>query len=283
MYAHPSNHRINDDRRRYVVLISSLSHPVDSSKDDCADIRTFDARSTMLEDQSRSSSPTSEASSESPLESIITDGDCEIELEPKLKPEIDFEIEEIHPTEHPQDEDLATLKPTQYEDPESDLEYKQPARWSMRQQEMEEETGIINGLQGLSTRQDGTSEVERERSYQRTRNRYSAGKRTYSQSIDSGSDEPEDCDMSPQDLDSPARRLRRRVKRASNRNSFVSNEQSVEHVLAEVEEPDDGCPRSSISFSFHGEKVEERSFVYDLENADAMDIDQAGQVNGNFI
>ncbi|KAF2244722.1 hypothetical protein BU26DRAFT_84769 [Trematosphaeria pertusa] len=142
----------------------------------------------------------------------------------------DFVLEELD-SDPGYDSDLEVVRPDHFEDAKSD---KSGARL--------EENGFLDRFNQLRCQEGSSDEEERQRRYERKKKRWSAGiyKRSHSQSIEGDSsysdNDPHD------DVDSNARRLRRRVRGPGDRSSLVFEDRgysNAEHIV-EVEEPEDG-------------------------------------------
>ncbi|KAF2272124.1 uncharacterized protein EI97DRAFT_234347 [Westerdykella ornata] len=143
----------------------------------------------------------------------------------------DFVLEELD-SDPDYDSDIEVVRPDHYEDAKSE---KSGGRL--------EDSGLLHRFQDLRCEHSSSDEEEQQRLYRRKKKRWSAGiynKRTHSQSIEGDSSYSDNDPLD--DVDSSARRLRRRVRGPGDRSSLLFEDKGVSNTnnIAEVEEPEDG-------------------------------------------
>ncbi|KAF1963544.1 hypothetical protein CC80DRAFT_8339 [Byssothecium circinans] len=165
-------------------------------------------------------------------DSSADESDEESELE-EIKPsrtvdeaDVTFVLEELGSSEDGYDSDVEVVQPTHCEDAKS-----------------EKSEGMIEKFKDMQVLEGSSDEEERDRIYRRKKKRWSAGifKRSHSQSIEGDSSYSDNDPLD--DVDSTARRLRRRVRGpADRRASLVFEDRGFPNSnnIAEVEEPEDG-------------------------------------------
>lgn len=172
-------------------------------------------------------------SSDEDDESSSDDSDYEeFVTPPRLVDEADvtFVIEELDSEESGYDSDVEVLRPDHFEDAKSD---RSGARL--------EQNGFIDKFKELVCQEESSDEEERQRIYRRKKKRWSAGifKRSHSQSVEGDSSYSDNDPLD--DIDSTARRLRRRVRGPGDRSSLVFEDRgfsNANHII-EVEEPEE--------------------------------------------
>ncbi|KAF2007680.1 hypothetical protein P154DRAFT_626 [Amniculicola lignicola CBS 123094] len=146
----------------------------------------------------------------------------------------DFVLEEYY-SDPGYDGEIEILRPDQYEDARSERSVGKP-----------EQNGLLDKFKDLHCEPDSSDEEEQRRIYRKKKKRWSAGifKRTHSQSVEGDSSYSDNDPLD--DVDSSARRLRRRVRGPGDRAPliFEDNGRPNTHNIIEVEEPDDGVPHS---------------------------------------
>jgi hypothetical protein len=141
--------------------------------------------------------------------------------------DVTFVLTELGSSDDEYDSDVEVVRPTHCEDAKS-----------------EKSVGMIEQFKEMQVLEGSSDEEERERIYRRKKKRWSAGiynKRTHSQSIEGDSSYSDNDPLD--DVDSTARRLRRRVRGPADRRASLVFEDrgfSNSNNIAEVEEPEDG-------------------------------------------
>jgi len=160
-----------------------------------------------------------------------SDQECfkELARPPRLVEKAEFILEELD-SDPGYDSDIEVIYPDHYEDARSESS-----------DERLDGNGIADKFKQLHC-QEGSSEDEaRQRKYERKKKRWSAGifKRTHSQSVEGDSSYSDNDPLD--DVDSSARRLRRRVRGPGDRTSLIFEDIDWANVtnIVEVEEPDD--------------------------------------------
>jgi hypothetical protein len=198
----------------------SSSRPSTASGQACA---TTPQDSSDIDDDDDDDDDTSE--DDSGYEEFVTP--------PRLVDEADvtFVIEELDSAESGYDSDVEVLRPDHFEDAKSD---KSGARL--------ERNGFIDKFKELHCQEESSDdEEERQRIYRRKKKRWSAGifKRSHSQSVEGDSSYSDNDPLD--DIDSTARRLRRRV-RGPGDSSLVFEDRGFSNAnnhIVEVEEPEE--------------------------------------------
>lgn len=156
----------------------------------------------------------------------------EIKSPPRLVDEADvsFVIEEVDSDQSDYDSDVEVVRPDHCEDAKSD---RSGARL--------DKDGFIDKFKELHCQEDSSDEEERQRIYRRKKKRWSAGifKRSHSQSVEGDSSYSDNDPLD--DIDSTARRLRRRVRGPGDRSSLVFEDRGFSNAnhIVEVEEPEE--------------------------------------------
>ncbi|KAI9772003.1 MAG: hypothetical protein M1840_001291 [Geoglossum simile] len=134
--------------------------------------------------------------------------------------ESSFTLEELRDSDTSGDTDIEVVRPDHYEEADSDWDGDSSAKFQhvSWQEELEQRTGIVRDFQGLCSGVDGFSHslghTDQDRKHRRGKNnRWNARmfKRSFSQTIASDTDGDDEADMNSSNVDSSARRLRRRV------------------------------------------------------------------------
>jgi hypothetical protein len=187
---------------------------------------------------SRPSTASGRACATTPQDS--TDGDSsddesdyeELIPSPRLVDEADvsFVITEVGSDASSYDSDVEVVRPDHFEDAKSD---RSGARL--------EKDGFIDKFKELHCQEDSSDEEERQRIYRRKKKRWSAGifKRSHSQSVEGDSSYSDNDPLD--DIDSTARRLRRRVRGPGDQTSLVFEDRGFSNTnhIVEVEEPEE--------------------------------------------
>lgn len=142
----------------------------------------------------------------------------------------DFELEEVESGPE-YDSETEVVRPDHFEDASSER---------ATEEGLETDTGIISRFSSLHCAGELNDEEQRA-SYRKKKKRWSAGifKRSHSQSVGSDTDIEDSEALDAHDVDSSARRLRRRVRGpGENRSSLIFDELPNTNIV-EVEEPDD--------------------------------------------
>ncbi|KAF2195517.1 hypothetical protein K469DRAFT_14112 [Zopfia rhizophila CBS 207.26] len=184
---------------------------------------------------SRPSSTSSRASATTPQDSeddneSEDESDKEIERPARRVKKAEFVLEELE-SDPEYDSETEVVRPDHYEYASSD-----------KDGERLEENGFIDQFKGLHCKTGSSDEEEQERRYRRKKKRWSAGifKRSHSQSVEGDSDYSDNDPLD--DVDSSARRLRRRVRGPGDRSSLIFEDKGFSNAnnIVEVEEPEDG-------------------------------------------
>jgi hypothetical protein len=142
----------------------------------------------------------------------------------------DFVLEELG-SDPDDDSEIEVLGPDGYEDARSE-----------RSEDRLEGSGLLDRFSELRCEVGSSDEEEQQRLYRRKKKRWSAGifKRTHSQSVEGDSSYSDNDPLD--DVDSSARRLRRRVRGPGDRTSLIFEDKgfSNSNNIVEVEEPEDG-------------------------------------------
>lgn len=175
--------------------------------------------------------PESEAETESDQESVN-----EAEPPARTVEHADFVLEELD-SDTDYDSDIEVVHPDHYEDAKSEKSTSKP-----------EDNALLHKLNNLRCEAGSSDEEEQQRIYRRKKKRWSAGifKRSHSQSIEGDSSYSDNDPLD--DVDSTARRLRRRVRGPNDRrNSLLFEDRGFSSAnninpnnIVEVEEPEDG-------------------------------------------
>ncbi|KAF2711559.1 hypothetical protein K504DRAFT_475379 [Pleomassaria siparia CBS 279.74] len=170
------------------------------------------------------------------------------------------------------DSAIEVIHPDHYED-----------AWSDSGEERLDGSGIIDKFRGLHCEEGSSEEDERLRRYRKKKKRWSAGifKRTYSQSVEGDSSYSDNDPLD--DVDSSARRLRRRVRGPADPTFLLFEDQGFANVnhIVEVEEPEDRIPHSigppSIP-SDDGFRLDELPFWDVVEDSDSMEVEDEVEI-----
>ncbi|KAK5152318.1 hypothetical protein LTR04_006456 [Oleoguttula sp. CCFEE 6159] len=124
-------------------------------------------------------------------------------------------IEEVLEGDPSLDGDIEVLRPDQYEEADSDSENNEDDNGGS-------DAELVCGLRRLHCESGGVSDVDVGRSSKSRNKRWSAGlKRTHAQSVGSNTDVGDAEDIDAHDVESSARRMRRRVRGPGNRSSLT--------------------------------------------------------------
>ncbi|KAF2268503.1 hypothetical protein CC78DRAFT_372385 [Lojkania enalia] len=145
----------------------------------------------------------------------------------------DFVLEELD-SDPGYDSDIEVIRPSHYEDAKSDRGGKSL-----------EENELVDDFERLRCEVDSSDDgEEQQRMYRRRKKRWSSGiytfKRSYSQSVEGDSSYSDNDPLD--DVDSSARRLRRRVRGPGDRSSLIFEDKGFANAnnIMEVEEPEEG-------------------------------------------
>lgn len=195
-------------------------------------------RPQSREPSSRPSTASGIACATTPQDSEDDDESDEESDQEEIKParrvdeaDVNFILEELD-SDPGYDSDVEVVQPDHFEDAKSD-----------RSGSKLEENGLIDKLKELHCDEDSSEEEERQRIiYRRKKKRWSAGifKRTHSQSVEGDSSYSDNDPLD--DVDSTARRLRRRLRGPSELTSLDFEDRGFSNTshIVEVEEPEDG-------------------------------------------
>lgn len=146
----------------------------------------------------------------------------------------EFVLEELD-SDPSYDSDIEVVRPDHYEDAKSD---KSGGKL--------EEHGLLDKFKDLRCQEGSSDEEEQQRLYRRKKKRWSAGifKRSHSQSVEGDSSYSDNDPLD--DVDTSARRLRRRVRGPGDRSSLIFEDKgfSNSNNIVEVDEEDGGVPHS---------------------------------------
>lgn len=192
----------------------------DDESDMISEMESEEATDDDSEDESEDQS---EAASEDE-----SDGDSIQELRRTVLrvEEAGFEIEELG-SDLGYDSDIEVLLPYQLEDADSEVGL---------------EDCLLDQFKEMRCQPDSSDDEEQQRIYRRKKKRWSAGifKRSHSQSVEGDSSYSDNDPLD--DVDSSARRLRRRVRGPDDKSThlFEDNGYPNSNNIVEVEEPEDG-------------------------------------------
>jgi hypothetical protein len=171
--------------------------------------------------------PTNNQESEDETESD-EESTQEIERPARRVEHAEFELEELD-SDPDYDGDIEVVQPDHFEDARSDKSASDL-----------DGNEILDRLKDL--RCDSSDEEDQQSRYLRKKKRWSQGKfkRTHSESIEGDSSYSDNDPLD--DVDSSARRLRRRVRGPNHRSSLIFEDKGYSNAnnIIEVEEPDDG-------------------------------------------
>ncbi|KAF2795462.1 hypothetical protein K505DRAFT_12857 [Melanomma pulvis-pyrius CBS 109.77] len=186
---------------------------------------------------------------------------------PRRVEKAEFILEELD-SDPGYDSDIEVIRPDHYEDAGSDSSGEIP-----------DGNGFIDKFKELHCEEGSSEEEERKRKYERKKKRWSAGifKRSHSQSVEGDSSYSDNDPLD--DVDSSARRLRRRVRGPGDRASLIFEDKGFanSHNIAEVEEPEDRrIPHSAGPPSIpsdDGFRLDELPFWDVVEDSDDMEVE----------
>jgi hypothetical protein len=227
--------------------------------------------------QSRASSRPSTASGRAcPTSNQDSEDDSESEEERTKEPvrpprrvlKAEFVLEELD-SDPGYDSDIEVIRPDHCEDAMSD-----------NSGERIDGNGFIDKFKEMHCSEDSEEEDVRRRKYERKKKRWSAGifKRSHSQSVEGDSSYSDNDPLD--DVDSTARRLRRRVRGPGDRASLIFEDKGFANSnnIVEVEEPDDKhIPHSTGPPSIpsdDGFRLDELPFWDVVEDSDNMEVEE---------
>lgn len=187
---------------------------------------------------------------------------------PRRVNKAEFILEELD-SDPDYDSDIEVIRPDHYEDASSDNSGERP-----------DGNGFIDKFKELHCQEGSSDEDERKRKYERKKKRWSAGifKRSHSQSVEGDSSYSDNDPLD--DVDSSARRLRRRVRGPGDRTSLIFEDKGFANAnhIVEVEEPEDRrVPHSTGPPSIpsdDGFRLDELPFWDVVEESDEMEVEE---------